>query len=73
MTESEWLRQASKLRLMLKVARMGVYYGQPEETKERAYEVLRDAEDALRKHLDNKATLTAPESTDGSPGADQTG
>jgi len=57
MTEREWQVQAARLRINLKIARQDVYHGQPEGTQERTYKALRDAEDALRLHLDNKSKL----------------
>lgn len=54
MTELEWRELARRLRHNLRVARQGVYHGQPEEGKDAAHRALRDAEDALRLHLDNR-------------------
>lgn len=59
MTEREWREKAGRLRQALRVARQGVYHGQREEGKEEAYRTLRRAEDDLRLHLDNNATLVS--------------
>ncbi len=56
MTDLEWREQARRLHYELRVARQGVYHGQPEDGKAEAYLALRMAEDALRLHLDNKDT-----------------
>lgn len=57
MTEAEYHAKTRLLNQKLRIAKSWVYYGQPEKTKAAAYELLRQAEDALRLHLDNKRTL----------------
>lgn len=73
MTEQEWKVQAARLRVSLKIARQGVYFGQPEAGREESYKRLRDAEDALRRHQDDKAILLASAGDGAAPAGDQTG
>jgi hypothetical protein len=56
-TAYEWTMKLLQLRRAVATARWEVYHGQPEDGREGTYQALRDAEDALRLHLDNKSSL----------------
>lgn len=57
MTPYEWNIERQRLERVVTRAKRWVYPGQPEEMKAATYQILRDAEDALRRHLDSRTRL----------------
>ena len=61
MTQEQWTQERVRLERVVTAAKRWVYPGQPEETKAAAYQILRDAEDALTKHLNMRTLLLSRE------------